>query len=832
MPLLSLAAPNALDGLRKGYAQPSPDARMMVRWWWFGSAVTPAGLERELKAMKAAGIGGVEIQPVYPLSLDKPAQGIRNLPFLSPEFLASLTFVANKGRELGLRVDLTLGSGWPYGGPYITRELAASRLRVDRTFNPLALKAGERVLAEFAEPGLRFIESHTGQAVKRASLGAEGPVLDHYSRAAIDLHMKMAGEPLLKAFGEHPPYSIFCDSLEAFGSDWTPNLLAEFEKRRGYDLKPHLPALTGELTVEKGSIRNDWGLTLTELAEENFLAPLQAWAHGHGTKFRVQAYGTPPVTLASSRFADLNDGEQTQWKALSSARWASSANHAQGRIVTSSETWTWLHSPAFAATPLDIKAEADIHFIQGINQLIGHGWPSTPAAVEKPGWALYAAAVLNDSNPWWGAMPDVTAYLQRMSWLLRQGRPVADVALYVPVADIRARFTAGSGRVSIDRQALEVMGPEVIPALLKAGYNFDFVDDGLLDEALRRGGYKAILLPHVERIPLASLKRIQRFAGAGGLVLAIGRRPERAPGYLDQDKQNTEIQAAVGQLNLVADEGVAIGKLSSALKPDVRWLPESAAIGYAHRALDGADVYFVANTANVAYRGKLAFRAGVRKAELWDPLGVRRTAFQGEIELAPYGSAVIVVSDAASAPVAKPASGKELDLSRGWDVEFLDGGRKVRMDELRNWCEDQATRYYSGVAAYEKEIEVEAGMVKAELDFGPSRPVEQGSRRQNGMRAWIEAPVRDAAVVFVNGKRAGAVFAPPYRLDLTGYLKPGKNLLRIEVGNTNLNLMARKGEPDYRDVTASYGDRFQMQDMRHMLPEASGLVGRIRLIAR
>ena len=67
-------------------------------------------------------------------------------------------------------------------------------------------------------------------------------------------------------------------------------------------------------------------------------------------------------------------------------------------------TWTWLHSPTFRATPLDVKAEADIHFLQGINQLIGHGWPYSAPGVEYPGWRFYAAAVFNENNPWWIVM--------------------------------------------------------------------------------------------------------------------------------------------------------------------------------------------------------------------------------------------------------------------------------------------------------------------------------------------------------------------------------------------------------------------------------------------
>src|SRR5574341_641264 len=100
---------HAQGNLYQSFVRPPDDSRIMMRWWWFGPAVTKAGLEREMRVMKAGGIGGFEIQPVYPLSPDDT--NLRNLPYLSPEFLEALRFTSQKARELGLRVDLTLGSG-------------------------------------------------------------------------------------------------------------------------------------------------------------------------------------------------------------------------------------------------------------------------------------------------------------------------------------------------------------------------------------------------------------------------------------------------------------------------------------------------------------------------------------------------------------------------------------------------------------------------------------------------------------------------------------------------------------------------------------------------
>ena len=116
------------------------------------------------------------------------------------------------------------------------------------------------------------------------------------------------------------------------------------------------------------------------------------------------------------------------WREFSDTRWAASAGHLFGRPVISSETWTWLHSPAFRATPLDLKAEADLHFLQGINQLVGHGWPYSPDEAGEPGWRMYAAAALNAHNPWSFVMPELARYLQRVSFALRQGKPANDVA--------------------------------------------------------------------------------------------------------------------------------------------------------------------------------------------------------------------------------------------------------------------------------------------------------------------------------------------------------------------------------------------------------------------
>ncbi len=886
------AQPGSLFELRRQFQNPPDDSRIMMRWWWFGPAVTKAGIERELRQMKDAGIGGVEIQPVYPLALDDESKGIKNLRFLSPEFLDALKFANEKARELGLRVDLTLGSGWPFGGPQVPITQAASRLRVERvkvlplqkTVTLPKLAEWEQLLAVFqgqrelpvikngvielpvnAESNelLCFIASRTRQQVKRASFGSEGYVMDHYDRSALDNYLRQVGEPLLQALGDKPPYAIFCDSLEVFNSDWSTDFLAEFQKRRGYDLKPLLPALVRDIGPETASIRQDWGQTLTELLNERFLAPMQQWAKQHNTRFRIQGYGIPPATIASNQFADLTEGEGPHWKILRASRWASSANHLYGRNVTSSETWTWLHSPSFRATPLDVKAEADLHFLQGINQLIGHGWPYTPENTEYPGNRFYAAAVFDEKNPWWIAMPEVSNYLQRVSFAMRQGAPANDVAFYLPNSDAWAGFV--NPKVHYMIEALkDRIGEHAVAQVLEAGFNLDFFDDDVLKQigkveagALNLGAnkYKAVVLPNVERLPIETLQKLEAFAKQGGVVIAARRKPASLPGYKTTEaerQQHTELiqrffDGAKPLAHFVADDKQLGEKLASLVRPDVKLSPAVPGVGFIHRRTPEADIYFLANSTNERQQVSATFQVTAPRGEVWNPLTgdfsaikvmLDTTGANLALDFAPYESKLIVFNRRHQAPVVETqatALPSPIELTGDWRVTLGSTGQPQTFAQLRSWTETETTRFYSGTAVYEKEINVSAEWLRqgltAWLDFGAGQAVPVQPRK-NGMRAWLDAPIRDAAVVYVNGQKAGSVWCPPYSIDVTRLLKTGANSLRIVVGNTAINSMAGNKQPDYKLLNQRYGERFQPQDMENLQPLPSGLLGPVRLVAQ
>lgn len=237
---------------------PDPAARPMMRWWWFGPDVEDAEIDRELRAMAAAGLGGAEIAFVYPLREGAP-------DYLSGEVLAHVRYAAETARDLGLRLDVTLGSGWSYGGAHIGLEHAARRVRSERrdlgrealTLEivppwpgdvPLAVHLGDgfpprtweplplEPLAGAAPDGARVRipvgrgprtllitwSETTGQQVKRAAAGAEGPVVDHLNPAAVRHHLDHVGGRILDAVPAELLGSVFSDSLEAYEASWTP----------------------------------------------------------------------------------------------------------------------------------------------------------------------------------------------------------------------------------------------------------------------------------------------------------------------------------------------------------------------------------------------------------------------------------------------------------------------------------------------------------------------------------------------------------------------------------------------------------------------------------
>ena len=900
--LLAQTHATGVSALEAAFRQPPPSARPMVRWWWFGPSVTKPEILRELQQMKADGIGGAELAFVYPEELDDPTRDIKNLRFLSPEHLDAIRYAQQQGRALGMRIDVTLCSGWPYGGPHISLNQAAARLLVHEvevvagttTITTPKLAEGDVPLRAFLVQGapktwtaagavplepnhpdfapasaertaLFFYMGHTRQQVKRAAVGTEGYVLDPFSHDAVAQHLDKVGLPLLSAFGGTPPYAIFSDSLEAYGADWTPDLPEAFQKQHGYDLLAHLPELYRGGTPEAAKVRHDWGRTLKELIDQNYLTQINNWALAHHTKFRSQTYGEPAVSFTSQHLAGLPEGEGPQWRSFSTLRWASSGNHVFGNNVTSGETFTWLHSPVFRATPLDMKAEADIDFIMGENQLVFHGWPySPPQADIAPGWSLYAAANFNDNNPWHPLMPAVDAYITRLSFLMRQGKPANQVAILLPTDDAWAAFAPGKVTVTGAMQTL--VPQELMEAILAAGYNIDFIDADAID-SYGLAPHELLILPPTDRIPVKTLEKIGEWRRQHP---DLSPRPQprdynvlcyqRCPSI---DPEGKPLPGMTGSF-LVEDNLTGLVKdMQDAVTPDFKVdnASDSAAVGFIRRKLPNADIYFIANTSNRTIETTVVLKTAFTSGEELDPesgkIVARSLSPKLTLHLAPYASKTLLFASHAAAKPESHAPGATIaDLSNDWDVTFVATGKTQHESTPVDWTKSDTTRHYSGEAVYKKHfnlstlpaahtwLDIRGGKplpgaptpVPEHAAHDPSTLGKDGlpnpviTKPGPGMHAFFEPPVREAALVIVNGKAAGGLWHPPYRLDLSPFLQTGENEIEIHVFNTALNAWSALPPHDYGPLKAKYGDRFQVQDLDKVKPEPSGIVGTIQLV--
>jgi hypothetical protein len=228
------------------------------------------------------------------------------------------------------------------------------------------------------------------------------------------------------------------------------------------------------------------------------------------------------------------------------------------------------------------------------------------------------------------------------------------------------------------------------------------------------------------------------------------------------------------------------------------------------------------------------------QAAWWDPFTGKQAKAGMDLDLAPYESRVLVFSKEAAPAI--PAMSAEapppVDISADWTVRFPDSSQAVQMATLKPWTDDEARKFYSGTATYQRTVAAPAAMLRAGhrvfLNFGEGTVVDPASERRapSGMRAWLESPVREAAQVFVNGKAAGAVWKAPFEVEITTLLKPGENTILVVVANLALNVLAKGPLPDYKELNAKYGEKFQAQDMQSVRSLPAGMMGPVKLVAR
>ncbi len=197
-----------------------------------------------------------------------------------------------------------------------------------------------------------------------------------------------------------------------------------------------------------------------------------------------------------------------------------------------------------------------------------------------------------------------------------------------------------------------------------------------------------------------------------------------------------------------------------------------------------AEIYFIANTSNRSCAGDRKVSCEGKDPEMVGPLHRRihgcpgvaaagSTAISFAIDLEPYGSRLLVFTDGAPPPLeARPselARREAIDISRDWDVTFEGTYKKITMDALRPWTEIAGMQYFSGRATYERKVYVPPDFLRVHmrvyLDLGDPTPIPMEKAGHD--QAWLDGPVREAAEIYVNGRRAGSIWHPPYELEVS-----------------------------------------------------------------
>jgi hypothetical protein len=683
-----------------------------------------------------------------------------------------------------------------------------------------------------------------------ASPEATGLEVDKLSRSAVkayfDNYLDQYKDATGGLMGKRGLGYVITDSYEAGAQNWTDDMIVEFTKRRGYDMHPWLPALTGHIVGSaEASDRFLWDFrkTIADLTAENHYDQLTAMLHERGMGRYSESHESGRVFIADGmavkRTADIPMSAMWTGRGglngvpagyAADVRESASVAHIYGQNIVAAESLT-AATGAFSFTPETLKPTADAELSQGLNRFVIHTSVHQPVTEKKPGlslgpfgqWFTRLETWAELAKPW-------TTYLARSCYLLQQGRFVADVLYYYGEdSNITALFAAA--------------GPD-----MPAGYNFDYANsDVILNRLAVTNGrlttttgmsYSLLALdPNSQHMPLAVLRKIRDLVDAGAVV--VGPKPIDSPSRSDDQ---AELKATADQLwgAGAGEKAVGKGKVYAGMKivevlaaqkvaPDFEYSKPQAdsAVLFVHRKLADGDAYWVNNRQKRAETLEASFRITGKAPEFWHPdtgkiepadyrVANGRTVVP--LKMDPNDAFFVVFRKAATAPsrtlpqvVETPAAAVE----GAWDVSFqADRGAPARItvDKLLSWSEnsDSGVKYFSGMATYAKTIDAPADWFKS------------------GAQLWLDlGDVKNLAEVAVNGKPLGILWKPPFRTDVTDALKPGKNQLEIKVTNLWVNRIIGDQQTDARQKFTYTAQRFYRANSK-LLP--SGLLGPVKVV--
>ncbi|WP_439556646.1 glycosyl hydrolase [Dyadobacter sp.] len=824
-------------------AQPTSTAKPWTYWWWMGSTVTKPDIKTQLQFFKNSGVGGVHIIPIYGVK-GKEKQAIS---FLSAEWIDVMQFTVKEGKKLGIGVDLTTGTGWPFGGPNVSAEMAAKNMSVVND---------------------RMEVKPTGQKVKRAAPGGEGYVLDPFHADAMTQYLTRfeAAFRNLNAL----PRSMYMDSYEAYGANWTNDFADQFEKRRKYALAQHLPALSDSThNVDSTLIRIDYHQTLAELLLERYAEPWTKWSREHRFITRYQAHGSPGNLLDLYAAADIPETESFGTSRFDipgvridpdysidqfgtpnplAMKFASSAANFNGKKLVSSETGTWLANH-FKVSLSQLKPQIDELFAAGINHIFYHGTTYSPQNEAYPGWLFYASTNFGPTSHFAREFPLLNQYIEKCQNILQTTKPDNDLLVYFPIHDLWATKSKSSGDVHllevhhVDRWLLGSPFGKLSEKLLKEGYSFDFVSDLQLKQlkispsgtlASGNASYKAIVIPASTYMPKSTLSELHRLAEAGAKIIFEEQMPSIVTGFQDHATQQAEFQKMSALLARI--ENVKIGTELNRFLSEIDIDPEEMAqkgLAYIRKkGQNGQPVYFVTNLGNTFQEGWIKLNAKGNFYKV-DPIQNGRAALahrgSGEnaevfLNLKPGQSCFLEAGSQPALQIASEKPAQIFDINGNWIFTFIEGKPSVpasaKLKTLSSWTAlPDSAEYFSGRASYQVTFNLPAEILKSnslELDLGD---------------------VRESARVKINGKELGTFWSVPFLAPIpSNVLKAKDNVLDIEVTNLSANYMRLRDtqQPDWKkfqdinivDIT------YKKFDAKSWEPMPSGLLGPVRLIYR
>ena len=846
-----------------------------TRWWWLGSDVDSAGLTYNLEALSNAGIGGVEITPIYGVK----ERESHYIEYLSPNWMKMLDFTITEAERLGMGVDMNNGTGWPFGGPHVNVEDAATKA----FFSHSKINGGEKLenkieVSDRRQINISYIDkvmaySQDGeiidltdkvtdegyldwvapegrdynvvtlfvgksrQQVKRAAPGGEGYVLNHFDKDAVMRYL----DRFDKAFAENDtpfPNTFFNDSYEVYGADWSPNLLDQFEQKRGYKLQDYFQELLADGATET-SVRviTDYRETVGDILLENFTKPWTEWAHSHGVKTRNQAHGSPANLIDVYASVDIpecesfgitdfdipglrkdsirkeNDSDPTIIK------YASSAANISGKKYTSSETFTWL-TEHFRTSLSQAKPEIDQMFASGVNRVYFHGSTYSPEDVKWPGWKFYASVDMSPTNTIWKDAPAFFSYITRVQSFLQSGKPDNDFLLYLPIYDIWEE-QRGNYFTTFAIHGMRERLPEFCDAvdrIMMSGYDLDYISDHFIMSTTIENGlikteggatYKALILPAVKNIPLETIEKIKKITEQGATVIFVDQYPSDVPGLASLEERKEQFNMImldfpkVSTFESVAKNDLGKGTIVTGNSySDILELWSNSQEKFVselggqmvRRKHENGHIYFMSMLSNNPIDGWVGLGVEAKSAMIFDPMSgekgkaqLRKNNERIEIylQLKPGESVIIKTfdNDVNTNGWNYYSSATEVvNLGNDWQLSFIDSDPVVEesfnVDTLMSWTD------------------IDNDSLKVNRGTGLYKKAFQFNKNADSEYLLSLGDVRESAKVRINGKDAGTLYAVPFEIKIGELLQDGENTIEIEVTNLPANRIAdfdRKG---------------------------------------